>query len=113
MLNWRVYYGDGSTFSNEDGPPDQAPGLNVQVIAYRDPEVGNRLQAIHDYYWFESGLWAGGDLFGLWYYLQKPGLKVVKFGATLARDDFMEIYRKAKNDPDLPAKTGRARGEPA
>ena len=46
MLAWRIYYGDGSTFSSADGAPSDAPSTNVQAIALEaDPTIGRRISA--------------------------------------------------------------------
>lgn len=34
VLGWRLVYGDGSTFSSDDGSWDDAPSTNVQVLEY-------------------------------------------------------------------------------
>jgi hypothetical protein len=108
-MKWRIYYDDGSTFSDEDGPPEMAPGLGVQIIVDPHPSVGRRMLHSHDYYWHGGG-WQGGDIFGFWDYLQRPGLKVVKFGRTIATAAFDAIYRRAKTDPGFPAKSAKLPG---
>ena len=36
-LDFRIYYGDGSTY---EGEPEGAPAQNVQAIVWNDPESG-------------------------------------------------------------------------
>lgn len=119
---WKVHYGDGSSFSNRDGDPSTSPGLNVQVIAQPNQEVGRELLCRKDYYWFESGSWYGGDISGLWQYLriarvdftinifelfeQLKSSGLVKFGTTIPNDRFQEVYHLARDDIGLPAKSG-------
>jgi len=31
-MDWKVYYGNGSTFSSVDGNPFHAPSCDVQVV---------------------------------------------------------------------------------
>lgn len=113
-LAWRIYYGDGSVFSSEDGPPQDAPCLDVQAIVQPHAEVGRVVVAGHrltecedalckkDYYWFESGEWYAGDWTGLILnYLQHPGHKVVKFGKTISDERFNAIMRRATRDSDF------------
>lgn len=97
---WRLYYGDGSTFSDEDGPPESAPPLDVQVISHADEtsarEVGSVLLYAKDYYWFEAGNWYGGDLFGLFdYLLRAQGTAMVKFGRFVPRARFQAALDRA------------------
>lgn len=93
---WRIYYGDGSTY---DGDPYFAPALDVQVIVENDPRI-----LVHGWhhYWYEKDQWYGGDLFGLWDYLTRPGPKKVIFGRTIETEDFRQLLESADNDPDFP-----------
>lgn len=102
MVIWRIYYGDGSTFDSSQGSPQDAPGINVQVIAKAAGiDLGRLTIASKDFYWFDRGEWFGGDVFGLWDYLAQPGLKVVKFGRLISLPIFQEIMRRAVTDSDL------------
>lgn len=92
----RIYYGDGSTF---DGPPELAPPLDVQAINQLD-EHGERETFRGDgYYWFDSGRWYCGDLFGLFDFLMRSGL--VKFGRYIPRSQYDAICERARTDPDF------------
>ena len=75
---WKIYYDDGSAFSDLDGAPTQAPARGVQVVVNRPDretfvEVGAVLLWRHDYYWFENGSWYGSDLTGLLDFLLRSG----------------------------------------
>jgi hypothetical protein len=113
---WKVYYGDGSMFSDEDGPLAEVPTLNVQAIVQRDTadlvnNVGRRILTQRDFYWWsdqENEWFGGGDLFGLFDYLQRPGLKKVLFGRTVSYGDFAAAQQRALNDPDFPRYSGAA-----
>lgn len=113
-MRWRVYYGDGTAFSDEDGDPGLAPAQNVQAVAVVDDVVGRFIHSHWDYYWYdvEADRWRGGDQFGMWDYLTRPGWKRVLFGRTLATADFDAVMRRAIEDPDLPAKSGWSPKEP-
>lgn len=101
MLDWKIFYGDGSTFSSADGSPAEAPSTNVQAIAQvADPGIGRRTCSRFDFYWYE-GEWHGGDLFGLFDYLQRVSPSIVKFGRVLPRLAFEAILNRAVTDPDL------------
>jgi hypothetical protein len=104
-VTWKLFYGDGSTFSDADGAPSDAPSTNVQAIAQAaDPAIGRRVCSRFDFYWYE-GEWHGGDLFGLFDYLQRVSPSIVKFGRVLPRLDFEAILNRAVTDPDLQPKT--------
>jgi hypothetical protein len=95
-MEWEIYYGDGSTFSNEDGGPQDAPTRNVQVIVQDDPDVSWVMLTTHDYYVWRKDRWFGVDKFGLWDYLASDGWKKVLFGRTLTNAEYKAIYERAK-----------------
>lgn len=99
-IDWRIYYGDRSTFSNEDGAPQDAPAGNVQYIAYYDQDNRRKLCHQRDYYIFDLELkvWYGVDLVGLMQYLGEPGYKVVKFGRMMGDLYFRELSSWVMND---------------
>lgn len=110
---WKVFYDDGATFSSADGEPHEAPARGVQVIGQADPLVGRRLLT-RGYYWYDydDDRWYGGDIFGLFDYLARPGHKTVKFGRTIPRADWEAVKQAANDDPDLPDKSAWDRTEP-
>ena len=124
---WKIYYGDCSTFSDQDGRPEDAPVTNVQVIIQPHIESGHYTQVQRDYYvyWPDDERWVGVDLAGVMDFLAERGLLawgdevdsavviqravntgLVKLGRTLERERFYEIYRTADRDPYLPRRTG-------
>lgn len=101
MPEWKIYYGDESTFSSLDGGPEMAPCGSVQRIAYYD-EDGRRHQCHNtDYYYFENARWYGVDIVGLIQYLAEPGFKIVKFGRTIPDHRYRKIASFADNDLPL------------
>jgi len=80
-VRWRVYYGDGSTFSDEDGTLQDAPAFGVQAIVC------------------QPDLWHSGDFVGLIDFLMRKG--VVKFGRLTTNKDYHRATRAAQNDPDF------------
>lgn len=98
MINWRIYYGDGSTFDNEDGGPEHAPCGGVQYVAWYDVDNRRRLAHSSDYYIFEQDRWFGVDASGFWQYMGEPGLKCVKLGRMIGDLQFRAISSKAMND---------------
>ena len=108
MADWIVFYADGSSFSSEDGAPEDAPRRGVEIIAQREDDSGRVLWWGHDYFWWLDGhrQWVGGDRIGLVEHLADPGsYKVVLIGKVVPYHAFREIYRQAVNDPRLPPKS--------
>jgi len=89
---WRVYYGDGTTFSNEDGFVYNVPTRNVQVIVQHSKEHGIELISSTDYYIWNNNRWYGVDQFGLYDYLIDPGWKRVLFGRMLTKEEYNAIW---------------------
>lgn len=118
-MRWRVYYDSGSTYSDEDGPPELAPCLGVVVIAQIDRDVGRELLCRkHFYYWERGKWWPCGDLhtpgdggFGLYDYLTRPGWRKVLTGRNVEHAVFSSTFERARTDPGLPAKSARLPGE--
>lgn len=108
-MDWKIWYSDGSTFTSEEGPPELAPKRGVQAIACRDKTFGRIVCRSNDFYiWSvydgQPG-WQGVDYFGLWDYLQEPGVKIVLFGRTIGNVEYRQLINRVVSDPDLPTKT--------
>ena len=113
-MKWRVYYGDDSTFSDQDGGVDVAPFFDVQVIVQADKDHGWRTQTGDYYVWDDRGLgycWWGVDDVGLIDYLHTDGWKRVLLGRKITSNRYNDIMRRALEDPDFPEKTSYAAGE--
>lgn len=102
MVIWRIYYGDGSTYSDTDGSPEKAPCGGVQCVAWYDEDKRRRLAHGQDYYIYDGdGRWFGCDAAGFWQYMGETGFKVVKFGRMIADGKFRSVMSKAMNDLPL------------
>jgi hypothetical protein len=108
---WRIYYGDGSTYSDLMGAPEDAPTRNVQIIIQEHIDTGWYIQPGDDYYVWTGDHWVGVDRFGLYDYLIEPGWKKVIFGRTLTNTEYKAIYRQAQHDKSLMPKSAMVRGE--
>lgn len=106
-MQWKIYYGDGSTYSDLDGPPELAPKRDVQAIPHTSGLTGHRVERTNDYYvWTpERGGWRGVDQFGLFDYLIEPGVKIVLFGRMLNNEEYRAILAQSSRDPDLPKRS--------
>lgn len=112
-MDWKILYSDDH-YSDEDGPPENAPKIDVQAIIVRDTLIGRRIEARSDYYiWVPSrGGWRGVDTFGLFDYLATPGSKIVLFGRVLSDPDWRSLWTLATQDPDFPIKSSGYGYEP-
>lgn len=116
MTKYIIFYGDGSTITDEECSPDQIPKTNIQVIVQEDKDHGWHTVAQGDYYvwgWYQGSepYWCGVDQFGLYDYLTQPGYKVVGFGRTITAEQYDNIFRIALSNTYLPKKTAFSRGE--
>jgi len=93
---WRIYYGDGSTYS---GDPYWAPATDIQAIVMEDSTShrGYRTVTSKDAFVYRENCWWGCDDAGMWdYLLNHAGPKAVVFGRTMARgEDYFKIVHKA------------------
>lgn len=104
-MNWIIHYGDGSRYTDEDGDVFDAPALNVQAISCRtdDPISAKGFYTVFrfDYYWWEPPDWFGGEIFGLFDYLSRPGEKKVVFGRTIGNAEHQAIIDAACTSREL------------
>lgn len=71
MTEWRIYFDDGSTFSDEDGSPFEAP-TTKGVVCIADRKQNATMHAHGWYYWHSDlGVWWCSDVHGLLYQLQR------------------------------------------
>ena len=97
---WKIFYSDGKTFTNIDGPARNAPFWDVQDIIQFDYISEKKYHQNHaDYYIFQNGYWTGVDIIGLIDYLAHyDGEYVVRVGRTIATDKWLKIFNQAKKD---------------
>lgn len=108
-IRWKIYYIDGSTFSNKDGKPEDAPGWGVAAVAQEDDVTGVLIHHQHDFYCFDKqfGGWYGMDIWGVSQYFAKPGKKIIKLGEVMPTNKYRELIASLSGDPDLPNKSAR------
>lgn len=113
MPKFKIFYGDGATYSDADGSPWDAPRRNVQAIIGPDKANGRYILAQHDAYWWDEirRRWFGGDRYGEWDYLDQLGPKVVLRGRFISNEEYASCIAAALNDPDFPPKSARDQGE--
>jgi hypothetical protein len=108
-MRWKIFYTDGTTFSNQDGEPEDAPGWGVIAVAQEDDVVGVQIHHQRDFYCFapEFGGWYAVDYFGFAQYLARPGLKVIKVGDVMPTNEYLKLIHSLHEDPELPTKSAR------
>lgn len=104
MKPWKIYFADGTTFSNTDGPPELSPGLGVICVLSYDEDQRRKISHAEHYYSFnfEIGRWFAHDACGLWQYLSSPGVKVVRFGTFAGELVYRSVMLAAQQDPEFP-----------
>lgn len=105
---WQVFYHDGSTFSDEDGGPDEAPATGVIAIVQRNRATKYQVLAREDFYvWREGGKYVEPNFptAGKWYvatpdaywrYMATPGWKRSLFGEYVHDELYNEIMIQAR-----------------
>lgn len=106
---WRIYYADGSTIEDSEGPPTGERARGVQVILQDHPDVGWFLQTGSDYYIQRNGRWYGVDIFGLFDFLMDSGQVV--FGRHITNTEYKAILNEALEDRELARKGGLLKQE--
>ena len=114
LVQWRIYYGDGLTYSNEDGPISSSCPFNVQAIVQADEDVGRQVLNGFDWYIYKTGRWYG--------VLDIPSLldqvvhdlgqiNVVRMGRIIPSHKYREIMQVALRDEDFPRKSAVSKFE--
>jgi hypothetical protein len=101
---WRIFYDDGSTFSDTDGTPEEAPALGfICALGYDEAGMRYIMHGWDHYQWDkESNQWWGMDLFGLIDRLTRNLVYAYKQGRTITKADFQAAMRRAHEDTDFP-----------
>lgn len=71
QVEWKIIYSNGSTFTNLDGEPWEAPRVGVQTVLRLDETVNEVVTETSDkgfWIWREE-TWLGTDDAGLWDYI--------------------------------------------
>ena len=110
MRQWRIYYGDGSVFTSEDGTPWDAPRTNVQVIVQEHGRVGWQVLNSADEYYFEEDTRGWYEARGFTDHLLRAKHPLVVFGRMMNNDEYVALLARAKEDLPTP-KTGNLREE--
>lgn len=113
---WRIYYGDGSTYSNLDGSPFDAPTTNAQGVVHYDAAVGRKIVHRCDVYWYSQAedCWYGAadrNLIGFWDHIAQRGPKYFLIGRSISDEAFDEVTKAMLVDEDFPPKSALSPSE--
>ncbi len=95
---WRIYYDDGSVFTDADGSPYDAPRTGVQAIAQPNETVGWYILTSADaFYWEEEREgWNKADEYTKWDHLIRAKYPLLVFGRMMATPDYKKLVDKIR-----------------
>ena len=96
---WKIYYCDGSVFSDEDGEPEDAPCLLVAVIVVQDGRKGRRFMHGTDWYRWQEDRWMECREFDILSEVATKGSVIARRGGYMREGDFEKILISAHEDP--------------
>ena len=100
LPKFKIFYDDGSTYSDIDGPIDRAQKQGVVIILVEDGD-NKHTESDKDFYCYFPQGWVGVEQYGLYDYLQSPGFKLVLFGRAVDKITRERIFNHAKNDTHI------------
>ena len=110
MFKWRLYYENGSTFSDTDGEPWQSPGWGAVAIAQPNQYNAGFFRSIlkdgpYFLYRKDWDCWMEVELDGLYDQLAHHAhlISAFRMGRYIRDDDFSDIKKQAKADCELAA----------
>ena len=113
---WIIWYADGTSYTNCDGLPHEAPRFDVLCIAAYSSDHGRMIWHATDYYIWEDqwgGEWVSVDREGLSDYLDRPGKEKIRLrGRHVPPKVFWAIYHQADQDLRLPPRSSYDAREP-
>lgn len=96
---WKVYYADGSVFTDKDGSPYDAPRVGVQVVVQ---EKDGDYELIHgrDHFYYEPkiGGWYSSDLFGAIDHLMRSKRQCLLFGRVMEDKEYHALMVRVRNE---------------
>jgi hypothetical protein len=98
VLGWRVWYNNGTTFSNEDGLPEEAPLDGIQIIVEWLDNGQRHYHYGRDFYIWTGDRWNHGYQreFDTWV---RNLLKQIKYGYCTSDENYEKIIKEAKSWP--------------
>ena len=94
---FKIFYENGSTYTDKSGPIDRAQKQGV-VIILTENNIGQRVEKEQEFYCYFPHGWVGVDQYRLYQYLASPGYKLVLFGVVVDDNKLKTIYDNALSD---------------
>ena len=99
MNPYKIWYDDGSTFSSDDGNPEDAPMDGAQAILQWLPNGNYEIIPPNHYYWWMLDRWVSGSQSGIDRYLRKRDHKIIIiFGRWTSSALFQQIQKEVHLD---------------
>ena len=100
---FKIFYENGSTYSDKNGPIERAHKMGVVIILMESGQ-GQRIEKEHDFYCYFPHGWVGVSQYGLYDYLSSQGYKLVLFGREVEENKRNTIYNSALSDTYIKGK---------
>lgn len=106
MILWRIYYDDGTSFSNQEGNPESAPVVGVIALNQATPTDEHRPFETHfsaDWYWWDPrrNRWGSGDTHGFLDNAMRLGAVWPKQGRWVPDAEYQLLLGRAQRDSDF------------
>ena len=94
---WTIYYKDGTTYTEQDGSPFDAPGDGVQVIAKERDDGSCTLANYSDFYRWTGESWIASEIWDVRAYFSrhKGPQKIICGEECDHRSDFLKAQERA------------------
>lgn len=100
-MKWKIWYSDGTTYTDQDGLPYDAPKTGAVIIVQEEGRTGWRKLFLQDYFVWSPSLqiWMmQNDAAGVIMRAVQEPFVVVVSGTYMRELDFQEILIEADND---------------
>lgn len=99
---WIIYYDDETSFSSEDGGPEDAPREGVQVVVCKGTKTGKLPWHSEEFYCWQEDTWVPHDQRGVWKYLATEKWPIVLQTYAISPARFGKIFQDAAEDKRIP-----------
>ena len=100
MSKWKIWYDDGTTYSSDDGLPEDAPVDGVQAILQWLPYDNYDIIPPNDYFWWLEDRWVSGSVSGLERCLRKRSQVILLFGRWAGSKLYYKILDDVRKAAD-------------
>ena len=103
---WEIYYDDGTTFSDLEGTPQDAPSFGVIAVVSPDETVGRIITHKWDWYYVVGDQWWGSDVYGVLDRMtHNLEVTALKQGRNVNNTAFRRIMSEASINPRFSKKS--------